>query len=202
MKKIAVWAWLPILLAVAALLAGCAAVEAPPALARGAEPVGRIDAVPFGIFSSAEPCASGSYFFNARMQWYEVVRPVNDRATILFFATQADADAYVRERFAAERREDVPLFESWPPPFRAGEDFDAFARRDLGACLLGRLEAIRTQTLRHLDFGDMGHPAFRDEFHGLETEHLVYIRYGYVGANRRLAVMSAGLHFQSVWWGL
>jgi len=197
MKKIAVFAGA----ALAALIAGCATVEAPPPEPEGgAPPVGRIDAAPFAVFSSDEPCPSGVYFFNRRMQWYEVIRPVNDSAAFLFFASQADADAYVLQRFAEGRREEVPLFESWPPPFRAGEDFDALAMRDLGQYISGRLEAARSQTIRHPDWGDTGQPAFRLEQSGLVTEHIVYERYGYVSRTRRLNVMSANIHFHSVWW--
>ncbi|MCL2191306.1 MAG: hypothetical protein FWB79_04905 [Treponema sp.] len=183
-----------------ALLAGCRTVEVAPPAPDGDGIVGRMDAVPFGIFSSETPCPSGVYFFNSRMQWYEVIRPVNDLATFLFFTGQEEADAYVRERFRAERRPEVPLFESWPPP-ALRPDFDSFARRDLGDYLDRRLATVRGDTLRHPDWGDTGHPTFRYEMTGRATEYMVYIRYGQVAQARRLSVMSANLHFHSVWWG-
>lgn len=184
----------------AALLIGCRSVEVARPAPEEDGIVGRLEAVPFGIFSSDEPCPSGVYFFNSRMNWYEVIRPANDRATILFFASAEEADAYVRRRFEAERRPEVPLFETWPPP-ALRPDFDSFAERDLGDYLDHWFEAIRTNTLRHPDWGETGHPIFIYEITGRVTEHLVYIRYGYVSRVKRLNVMSANLHFHSVWWG-
>jgi len=184
----------------AALLVGCRTVEVAPPVPEEDGIVGRMTATPFGIFSSEVPCPSGVYFFNTRMQWYEVIRPVDDQVTIIFFASQEYADAYVRRRFEAERRPEVPLFESWPPP-SLRPDFDSFAERDLGEYLNGRLAVIRNDTLRHPDWGDTGHPIFRYEITGHVTEFFVYIRYGSVSQARRLNVMSANLHFHSVWWG-
>ena len=184
-----------------ALLVGCRSVEvARPVVPEGEGIVGRLLATPFSIVSSDVPCPSGVYFFNSRMGWYEVIRPVDDQATFLFFTNQEEADAYVRERFEAERRPEVPLFESWPPP-ALRPDFDLFASRDLGDYLGRRLEAVRNDTLRHPDWGETRHPVFRYELDGRVTDYFVYIRHGQVSQARRLNVMSSNLHFHSVWWG-
>ncbi|MCL2193023.1 MAG: hypothetical protein FWB78_06485 [Treponema sp.] len=190
----------PAMLLGVALLVGCRTVEVAPPVPEDDGIVGRMVATPFSIFSSEIPCPSGVYFFNSRMQWYEVIRPVNDLATIIFFTSQDEADAYVRGRLEAERRPDVPLFESWPPP-SLRPDFDSFAYRDLGEYLDRRLVTIRNDTIRHPDWGDTGHPIFRYELTGRVTEYFVYIRYGYVSQVKRLNVMSGNLHFHSVWWG-
>ena len=184
----------------AAVLAGCRSVEVTPPPREVEGIVGRLVATPFSVSTSDVPCPSGVYFFNSRMGWYEVIRPVNDLATFVFFTSQEEADAYVRERFRAGRRPDVPLFESWPPP-ALRPDFDSFASRDLGDYLGRRLVAVRNDTLRHPDWGDTRHPTFRYELTGLVTDHFVYVRYGHAALVRRLNVMSRNLHFHSVWWG-
>ena len=180
-----------------ALLIGCRTAQVAPPVPEADGIVGRLDATPFGIFSDDVPCPSGVFFRNSLMQWYEIVRPVNDSATVLFFDSQESADAYVHARFLAERRPDVPLFESWPPP-ALRPDFDSLARRDLGDYIGRRLAAIRGDTLA---WDGPRHPVFRYELGGQVTEYLVYVRYGQVAQARRLNVMSANLHFHSVWWG-
>jgi len=181
------------------LAAGCRSVErGAPA---GGGVVGEIVATPFAFVPNAVPGAAETSFFNPRMRWYEVVRPVDDSARVLFFRSQAEADAYVRARFETERRPGVPLFDSWPAPLRRGENADVFAHREQGEYLRSELAIILDGTLVHPDFGDTGHPVFAHELSGRMTGHFVYIRYGHIPGARRLLVLSANLHFQSVWWG-
>ena len=187
---------LALILPAAILIAGCASSGA---TRTGAEPVGRIDAVPFGVFASDVPGESGASFFNDKLQWYDVIRPVDDTATVLFFLTQDDADNYVRARFAADRRDSSPLFDSWPPPV-ARVDYDFFASRDLGGEIKEQIDLIRNGTISIPNIGDTGHPTFRHELSGRITEYPVYIRDGRVAQTMRLTVMSANLHFQSVQW--
>ena len=161
--------------------------------------VGSITAIPFGIFSTDRPQPGEPSFFNEKFGHYEVIRPLDDLATILFFASQEQADAYVRMRFRSDRRPEVPLLDSWPPTL-SGRDFDVFSERDLGQVLKEELAVIKTQVLRHPEWGDTGHPAFRSQATGRETPYLVYIREGYIRQSRRLDVRSANLHFHSIWY--
>jgi len=185
----------------AALLAGCASEPPPPE--RGAGPAGILRAVPYAFFPADAPPPSGTYFHNPRLGRYEVARPLDDSAAIIFFDGQEGADGYVRARLAEGRRPGAAFYDAWPPPpLRRGEDFDAFAERSLGPYLDQRLEAIRGGTLGHPDLGDTGLAAFESEMEGRETAHFVYVRHGYAAYGvRRLSVMSANLHFYSVWWG-
>ena len=188
-----------LLLPVAILIAGCASGGAQIPTLSSTEPVGRIDAVPFGVFKSDVPGQPGASFFNDKLQWYDVILPIEDTATVLFFLTQDDADNYVMARFAADRNDAVPLVESWPPPFTR-EDYDLFTKRDLGDEIKEQIDLIQNRTINIPNIGDTGHPIFRHEFSGLVTEYPVYIRYGRVTQTMRLIVMSANLHFQSVQW--
>ena len=162
--------------------------------------VGSITAVPFGIFSTDRPQAGEPSFYNEKFGHFEVIRPLDDLATVLFFASQEQADAYVRGRLRSDRRPDVPLLTSWPPTI-SGRDYDVFAERDLARILRDEIAVIKTQVLKHPDWGDTGHPAFRSQSSGRETPYLVYIREGHIGQFRRLDVRSANLHFHSIWWG-
>jgi len=183
------------ILLAAVLLAGCRSVEAPPD--RGDGPVGTIRAIPFGVFAQQETPRGEPFFFNARLGVYQVIRPIDDSAEILFFETQADADFYVRSRFVSERRLEVPLIEVWPA-LQPGIDYDQFVARDFSAGLREELDVILNRALRDPDWGDTGHPVFESELSGRMTDYFVSVRDGSVGATRRLEVRSANLLFRSV----
>jgi hypothetical protein len=181
---------------VTALLASC---RSGPSAARNDGIVGTITATPFGISTQTEtPLQSEPSFFNARLQMFQVIRPLDDKATVLFFTNQREADAHVREIAGKERRPGVPFFDSWPPKRRTGGDYDMLARRNLSDAINEELNTIMNRNLRDSDWGDTGHPVFVHELTGRTTDHFVIIREGYVGRINRLEARSANLHFYSV----
>ena len=192
----------PVLLAAMMVLVGCGSAQPVPERVVGEGIVGRIEATPFGIFiSETAPPASEPHFFNSRLERYEVIRALDDRAIILFFTNQYEADDYVRAMYEA-RDTDIPFFATLQ--LTSTTDYDMFAaRNDVNNVLGQEVEIVLSQTtLRNLDWGDTRHPSFRhDTRTGLVTDYFVYIRDGSIQeGRRRLDVRSANWQFHSLRW--